>query len=435
MKESLFALKGTFAHTPKPESFIFEEDSYLVCHQGRVEGIYPELPKAYENIHVYDFSDKLIIPGMCDMHLHAPQYAYRGIGMNIENPEWGTWFERYAFPDESRYADLDYARLAYTRFVDDWMKTTTTRGCIYATIHRPATLLLMELLADRGFAAYVGKVNMDRNSIPGLLETTEESISETLAWLDDCQDRFAEVKPMLTPRYTPSCSDELMEALGAIAIERNIPVQSHLSEGLDEIEWVYELKPGLSCYGQAYDMYHMFGSDVPAVMAHCVYPNDCEFDLMSRRKQLMVAHCPQSNFSSSGGVAPVKRYLKAGVQVGLGSDMAGSNTLSLLRIMADAVLASKALWAFTERKMDPYAKRNVLSLSEAFYLSTKGGGALWGDVGSFEDGFLLDAVVLDESRLKDLNERSFYERLERLILLSDDRDIVAKFINGRQVYG
>lgn len=433
MENNIFAVKGTFAHTPRMGKFEFIEDCYIVVRDGKTAGVYEQLPDEYKTIPIHDFSGKIIIPGMCDIHIHAPQYAFRGLGMNIENPEWGTWFERYAFPDESRYADLDYARQAYTRLVDDLSKTTTTRLCMFATLHRPATILLMDLLAERGFAAYVGKVNMDRNSIPGLRESTQESLSETKLWLEETVNKYDFVKPVITPRYIPTCTDELMEGLSKLSIENDIPVQSHLSEGLDEIEWVNQLKPGLSCYAEAYDMYGMLGSSVPSVMAHCVYPTEVEFDLMKQRKHLIVAHCPQSNISSSGGVAPIKKYLEAGILVGLGTDMAGANTLSLLRAITDTVHVSKALWALTERGNDPHAKRNVLSLSDAFYLATKGGSVLWDKAGSFEKGYWFDAVVLDDTRIKDLIERSTYERLERLILMSDDREIVTKFINGKQV--
>ncbi|MCL2368234.1 MAG: amidohydrolase family protein [Oscillospiraceae bacterium] len=433
MAEKTFALKGIVIHTPERDQFEIHENHYLVCQDETVVGVYETLPPEYTGIPVEDFTDKLIIPGMCDMHIHAPQYAFRGLGLHINYREWTNWFELYAFPDESKYADLEYAEMAYEKLVADWQKTPTTRACIYATIHREATGILMQKLDEAGFVAYVGKVNMDRNSIPGLLETTEESITETLAWLDDCAGRYRTVRPMLTPRYTPTCTDELMAFLGQLANEHNIPIQTHLSEGLNEIEWVKALRPVDSCYGEAYDAYGLFGGTVDAVMAHCVYPTEVEFELMTKRKNLMVAHCPQSNINSSGGVAPIRDYLAAGIRVGLATDMAGSNTLSLFRAITDAVHASKAQWAFTERQGDPNLQCTALSLSDAFYLATKGGGALWGKMGSFEPGYHFDAVIIDDTRLRDFRPRSAQERLERVILTSDDREIYAKYIYGRRV--
>ena len=436
MDHTIFALKGTIAYTPVPDRFVFAEDSFLVCENERVKGIWKELPDELKGIRVCDYTGKIIFPGMCDLHMHAPQYAFRGLGMNLENPDWDMWFEKYAFPDEKRYEDCEYAKKAYERLTDDLLKTTTTRCVMFGTLHRQSTEILMDLLEEKGIAAYVGKVNMDRNSIPGLLETTGESLEETKRWLSDCAEKkqYKKCRPMITPRYIQTCTDELLSGLGELAVEKGIPVQSHLSEGLDEMEWVRELKPEISFYGEGYDRYHMFGDAVPTVMAHCVYSSEEEIALMKKREKLIVAHCPQSNISSSGGIAPVKRYLAEGIRVGLGSDMAGSNTLSLLRAITDAIHVSKARWAFTERGNDPHAKKNVLSLAEAFYLATHGGEGLWDRVGSFEEGYCFDAVVLDDSRIRDYCERSSYERTERLILMSDDRDIEAKFIDGRMVY-
>lgn len=433
---TIFAIKGTMAYTPTPERFVFAEDSYLVCGGERVMGIWKELPEEWKGIEVFDYTGKIIFPGMCDMHLHAPQYAFRGLGMNLENPDWDMWFEKYAFPDEKRYADCVYAKKAYERLTEDLLKTTTTRCVMFATLHRESTEILMDLMEEKGIASFVGKVNMDRNSIPGLLETTEESLEETKRWLADCEEtkKYRKCHPVITPRYIPTCTDALMRELGKLAVEKNIPIQSHLSEGLDEMEWVKELKPDSSFYAAGYDEYHMMGDLVPAVMAHCVYSPEEEISLMKNRKKLIVAHCPQSNISSSGGIAPIKRYLAEGIRVGLGTDMAGSNTLSLLRAITDAIHVSKARWAYTERGGDPHAKKNVLSLAEAFYLATHGGEGLWEKVGSFEEGFCFDAVVMDDERIRDFCPRSSYERCERLVLMADDRDVAAKFIDGRLVY-
>ncbi len=87
----------------------------------------------------------------------------------------------------------------------------------------------------------------------------------------------------------------------------HVPVQSHLSEGLDEVEWVKQLEPGLSCYGEAYDRFQLFGNPEPAVMAHCVFPNEKEIELL-RERNVTVAHCPECNMFAAN-IAPIKTYL------------------------------------------------------------------------------------------------------------------------------
>ena len=434
MSNEKYILKGTIIHTPTPSAFEIIEDGYLVCSNQTVEYLGESLPEKYQGERLIDYTGKLIIPGMADIHIHAPQYGFRGLGMELDpDSTWTTWFETYSLPEERRYADLEYADKAYDKLISDLLKTSTTRLCLFGTIHREATELLMKKLDAAGFAAFVGKLNMDRNSVEGLEETTEESLEETRQWLEETATLYDHVKPMITPRYIPSCTDACMEGLERLIREFRVPVQSHLSEALDEIEWVKSLKPEIDFYAQGYDMYHMLGDEVPSVMAHCVYPTDEEFALMTQRKNLWVAHCPQSIVHSTGFAAPIRRYLQAGVHVGLGSDMAGSNVLNMFRIIADTMLAGKVYWACKERGDDPYAKKTYITISEAFYLATKGGGSLWGNAGSFEEGFAFDAVVIDDTSLADFNKRTARQRIERVIQLADDRNIVAKYIGGKQV--
>lgn len=246
MKET-FALKGNLLYTPACGQLEQHPQSYLVCENGQVAGIFAQLPERYQGIPVDDYGDKLILPGLVDLHVHASQYAYRGLGMDMELLEW---LECNAFPEESKFADLAYARQAYGIFTDELTRSATTRACIFATLHRPATLVLMELLDRAGLPCFVGKVNMDRNSPDILRETTEQSLEETRLWLEQSGD-FTHVRPMLTPRFIPSCTDELMDGLGRLQREFGVAMQSHLSENLSEIQWVSQLCPDTAFYGQA----------------------------------------------------------------------------------------------------------------------------------------------------------------------------------------
>ena len=196
------------------------------------------------------------------MHLHAPQYPMLGMGMDLPLLEW---LNAYTFQTEERFADLDYARRVYRRLAEELIANGTTRVVMFSSRHADATLVLMEELERAGVCGCVGKVNMDRNS--GVAqETTETSMAETLRWLDGC--RFDHVKPILTPRFTPSCSDELMAFLGRLARERDLPVQSHLSENLDEVAWVRRLHPDCGRYWETYEKFGLWKEGT--LMAHCV---------------------------------------------------------------------------------------------------------------------------------------------------------------------
>lgn len=418
-------LKGNVIYSKVPQKMEIVENGYIVYEDGVVKGVYSELPAQYADQEVEDYGDKLIIPGLVDLHVHAPQYAFRGLGMDMELLDW---LNTNTFPEESKMKDIEYAKKSYGTFVENMKKSATTRAVVFGTIHRPATLLLMDMLEESGLATMVGKVNMDRNSPDYLCETAEESAEETVAWLEDVMAKqYKNTLPILTPRFTPSCTDELMEKLKEIQVKYDLPMQSHLSENLGEIAWVKELCPWSECYGDAYDHFGMFGKDCKTVMAHCVHSTDIEVEKM-KENGVFIAHCPESNINLSSGVAPIRRYLELGMNVGLGSDVAAGSTENMFTAMAYAIQASKMRW----RMLDDSLK--ALTADEVFYLATKGGGAFFGKVGSFEDGYEMDAVVLDDSALEHPQELGVKERLERLIYFSDDRNICAKYVKGDKIY-
>ena len=302
MTNNTFALKGDICYSKSLNELATMEQGYLVCKDGVVVGVYEQLPAEYEGIEVKDYGKQLIIPGLVDLHMHAPQYTYRGLHMDLELLEW---LNQYTFPAESKYEDPEYARVTYGRFVDRMVKSATTRACIFGTIHVEATMILMELLEKAGMHTLVGKLNMDRNAPDYLREVSaEQSAADTRKWIQESLARFQNNKPILTPRFTPSCSDEVMEELKKIQKEYKVPFQSHLSENRGEIAWVKELCPYADYYGQAYSHFELFGGECPTVMAHCIY--SCEEEIKDMKEQgVYVAHCPESNMNVVAGIAPI----------------------------------------------------------------------------------------------------------------------------------
>ncbi|MDF2908902.1 MAG: guanine deaminase, partial [Herbinix sp.] len=157
MDMKLFALKGNILYSRSPKELVCIPNGYLVCEDGKVEGVYEILPEQFIGINCTDYQDSLIIPGLIDLHTHAPQYAIRSLGMDMELLKW---LEYNTFPEEAKYADLEYARKAYSIFAEDLKRSATTRACIFGTIHIEGTGLLMDLLEETGLKCKVGKVNM-----------------------------------------------------------------------------------------------------------------------------------------------------------------------------------------------------------------------------------------------------------------------------------
>lgn len=425
-----FVLKGHICHSLTPTEISVTASGYVVCEDGVSRGVFAALPPQYRGLPLYDYGDRLILPGLVDLHVHAPQYAYRGTGMDLQLMHW---LETYAFPEESKYTDLTYADAAYRIFAEDLRRGATTRACIFATCHRPATELLMDRMEETGLVTFVGKVNMDQDA-PDCLreESADASARETLAWLEDTAGRYTRTKPILTPRFIPSCSRPLLDRLGEIQRSCRLPVQSHLSESQGEVDCVRKLFPDAAFYGDAYERFGLFGRNggVPykAVMAHCVLSSPEEVALM-KRNGVFVAHCPASNTNLSSGIAPIRRYLSQGLNVGLGSDVAGGFSTSMFRAMTDAIQVSKLRWVLADPQLSP------LSFPEAFYLATRGGGAFFGKVGSFEEGFAFDALVLDDSALPHPQPLTLPQRLERLAYLAPELPgIHAKYAAGRCLF-
>ena len=425
MKKQVY--KAHVIYTKEKDRFEVMENGYVaVDADGRVSGVASNLSSLdCEDAEVTDFGDRLLIPAMNDLHVHAPQYRNQGIAMDLELL---PWLQKYTFPEEMKYADLGYAERMYRRFVRDLWRFGTMRACVFATIHTESTLLLMRLFQEAGMGALVGKVAMNRNCPEGLSESVEEMVRGYESIIGELNGAL--VRPIITPRFIPSCTPEMLHACGELAAKYQLPVQSHLSENKDEIALVQLLEKESSCYGDAYDHYGLFGQ-TPTVMAHCVWTEGEELELMKRRG-VMVAHCPTSNFNVASGMAPIRKFLDEGLQVGLGSDISGGHDLSIFRMMVYAIQVSKIHYQRQREQSSSGSKARFLTLSEAFWLATKSAGSFFGRVGTFEPGYAFDALVIDDSDLNH-DHYSLLERLERYIYLGDDRQIMHRFCQGKEI--
>jgi hypothetical protein len=415
-----YLVHGDLCFSTAPRHIETMEASYLHVKDGKCISCYKELPEALSSLEIKDYSGNLIIPGMVDLHLHAPQYAYRGTKMDLPLLDW---LNSNTFPEEAKYEDMNYAKAAYKNFVEDLKESPTTRAVIFATLHKEATLCLMDLLEKSGLETMVGKVNMDRNSPDYLTEhSAEEALENTRNWLQAIPKDYRHCHPILTPRFTPTCSDALMEGLGKIKREKGIPLQSHLSENKAEIAWVKELCPDTKNYGESYDRYGLLQH---SVMAHCVHTREDELELLKER-ECYICHCPQSNTNLQSGAAPVKHFLEKGAKLGLGTDVAGGANLSMFRAITDAIHVSKLRSCLL-------LEDAAITVEEAFFMASLSGGGFFGKVGSFLAGYEADFLVYERKR-ESIREESLLERLEMLLYTEKELfRMKAKFVSGRQI--
>ncbi len=410
--------KGNFIDCPTIGQLRVLENHYIETQDGVITDI-SDKPILGEEI--VDFKNTIVIPGLCDMHLHAPQYANRGFGLDLPLL---PWLETYTFPEEKKYKDEEYAKKLYPFLVKDVIKNGTTKACFFSSIHLNSSKILCDVIEQSGMRAFVGKVNMDRNSPDFLVETTDQSIDDTLNFVEATK-KHKNVKPIITPRFVPSCSKKLMQELGNIANRHNVPVQSHLSENLNEIKWVKELEPETDSYCEVYEKYGLVGDNVRSIMAHCVSCSEQEL-LMLKKYNVLVAHCPESNANISSGIAPVFDMLSRGISVALGSDIAAGTSLSVLDAAALAVRVSKLRRAlFSENNID---------FKVALYLATSAGQLFFGEQPGFAKGNLFDAVVIDDSNFAASDSIGFEQRVGRIVFLSGERNITSVYANGQRIF-
>lgn len=407
-------LRGNILHTPAFGALEAIPRGYLVLEDGVIQGVYPSLPETFARCPAEDYGDALILRSFADLHLHAPQYPMLGMGMDLPLLDW---LDTYTFRTEARFEDLDYARRVYRRLARDLITSGTTRVSAFASRHTDATLILMEELEKAGVTGYVGKVNMDRNAGPSQ-EETAESLSETLRWLENC--RFTNIRPILTPRFTPACTDGLMESLGKLAAERDLPVQSHLSENTGEIAWVKELHPDCPQYWESYHKYGLWKDRT--LMAHCVHSGRREQEAMAS-SGVWAVHCAASNVNLCSGTAPVRELIERGVRVALGSDIAGGDQLAMNRVAVMSIRASKIKQIETGK---PF-----LTVPEAYYLASTAGHLYFGGGAGFQPGHKLHAVVVDDSAFPEpTRPLTLSERFERSIYLMEKQHIKAVYSEG-----
>lgn len=416
-----YIIRGDLAFSINKSTLETMENGFLHVKDGKVIGTYQRLPKELKTKKFLDYKGKLIIPGMSDLHLHASQFGYKGTAMDVTLLDW---LDKYTFPIEAKFAEKSYARKAYKVFVESLKKTYTTRAVIFATLHLEGTFILAKLLEEAGLEAYVGLVDMDRN-VPDFYKHSVEKAKEDNIELVKRLKDFEHVKPIITPRFTVSCTDEMLAMLGEVRKEYGLASQSHLDENRDEIAFVKTLCPDAKHYTDTYDRVGLLEN---SVMAHCIFVNDDELQIL-KDKNVYLVHCPESNTNvSTGGICPVRKYLDMDMNIGIGTDVAGGSTLNMLQNLKLAIQLSKLINYGQDTNYSP------LTAEEAFYLGTLGGGSYFGKVGSFMEGYDADIVVVDDLK-NDPSQIDFSirDRIERLLYNGQDSFIVSKYVKGKRI--
>ncbi|KAI9487959.1 guanine deaminase [Zychaea mexicana] len=375
---------------------------------------------------------QFLFPGFVDTHAHAPQYVFAGSGMDLQLLEW---LNTYVFPAESSFKSPAVAKDAYNKVVSRFLRNGTTTCSWFATIHLDACKLLVDTIEQLGQRAYVGKVNMDQNSPDYYIEPTEASLNDTREFIEYTQSKKTIITPVVTPRFAITCSSALMHGLGKLAQEHDVPIQTHLCENPNEIDFTCSLFPESKDYTSIYADHGLLGEK--SYMAHCVYMTDDEIDMLAKHNT-GVSHCANSNFSLHSGVCDVRRFLNKGIKVGLGTDVAGGFAPSMLDAVRSSFFASKCtLMAHRDRKQD----YEHLGTAELVYLATLGGARVLGlhdTTGNFVVGKAFDALVVDldsQGPVDLMGNETPLQMVEKFLFNGSDQSLAHVFVQGRRVAG
>lgn len=345
-----------------------------------------------------------LLPGLVDLHVHAPQWPQAGKA--LDQP-LERWLLAYTFPLEARFADAAFARAAHAHLVRALLANGTTTAVYYASQDLGASVALAEECLAQGQRAFVGRVAMDHpettepfyrdaSAAAGVADTRAHTLA--LRALPGNADGL--VRPVVTPRFIPACTDALLEGLGRLAEELDLPTQTHCSEGDWEHGFVLA-RTGVTDT-EALDRFGLLRRGT--LLAHGIFLSDADRARIAARGAA-VAHCPLSNFLFGGAAMPVREALAAGVGVGLGTDLSGGAKAGILDAARHAILASAALADGTNPGLPQGAARGGRGAGArfdwrtAFWLATAGGAAALGaPVGRFEPGLEFDAILVEANR-------------------------------------
>ncbi|TYC58977.1 guanine deaminase [Rhodobacterales bacterium] len=398
---------------------------------ARTDGSLSELPKG-----------TYLLPGFVDLHIHAPQYPQLGNALDVPLE---VWLQKYTFPLEARYQDTAFARRAYDVLVSDLLASGTTTAVYYGTIHEDANRLLADICIEKGQRALVGKVAMDNEAeCPDYYRDASVSaaVEGTLGLIDYIREHpdngEGRVKPVVTPRFIPSCTDDLLTELGAIARDHDCHVQTHCSESDWEHGYVLD-RHGMTDT-ESLDRFGLLKTG--SVLGHSNFISASDMEKIKVR-EAAVAHCPLSNVYFSDAVFPLKVALDKGVRVGLGTDISGGPSGSLLETARNAVTMARLLEAGTDPDLAREERSNHpgtrIDFRTAFYLATAGGGEAIGlPVGLFRPGYQFDAVLIDpEAPLGSLRLWPELDEgdqiLQKIVYTASRPNITNVWVGGTQV--
>lgn len=404
-------------------AFEYFEDGLLIVENGDIaEAGHADtlLAGLADDVLLTELPGKLIVPGFIDCHVHFPQLdIIASYGEQLLD-----WLQRYAYPAEARFANPEYAREVAGVFVDELLNNGTTTALVFGTVHPHSADAIFEAAQARDMRLIAGKVLMDCNCPDELRDDAKSAYTDSKALIERWHGQ-GRLGYAITPRFALTSTEQQLAAAGKLASEYpDVWIHTHLAENKDEIERIAKQFPSSRSYLDVYDQFGLLRER--AVFAHCLHMDDQDRANMAS-KGGAAAFCPTSNLFLGSGLFDLSAMRAADVRCGLGTDVGGGTSLSLLKTASEAY---KVL----------HLQDHALPATRALYLATLGAAeALYLDdnIGNFLPGKEADFVVLDPDGSNLTARRmaaaeTIEEAFFALLTLADDRHVAATFVRGKQ---
>lgn len=371
----------------------------------------------------FDYSGHLILPGLVDTHMHYVQAEMiASFGHQLLD-----WLGNYTYPTEMRFADPEHARRMAGFVTDRLLAHGTTTASVFASSHAASADAFFAAAHERHMRILTGKVMMDREC-PTELQDTVETAERDCEMLIERWHGKGRLRYVVTPRFAITSTNDQLAMAGRLFKSRpDLHLQSHLAENVAECARVAELFPGFARYLDVYEHFGLTGAR--SIYGHCIHLNDTEHARMAQSETAQ-AFCPTSNLFLGSGAYDLAAATRAGVRVGLATDVGGGTSLSMIRTLSEAYKVQQ----MNHAPVSPW---------QGWYLATLGGARalhLEDCIGNFEIGKEADFVVLDWNATPDLRcrmdaARTLDERLFALMMMGDERCVAATHILGKPVRG
>lgn len=375
----------------------FSDGGLAYGEDGRIlrTGPFADVLAAHPGAELVDASDAILLPGLVDLHVHYPQIAVIGaMGMTLLE-----WLATRTLPEEARLADAAYAAEVARAFVRGLARNGTTAALVFGSHFAGAQEALFAEAERSGLRIASGLVVSDRNLLAELHLTPEDAYAQSHALMDRWHGR-GRLRYAVTPRFSLSCTDAMMEACGALVADGpdDLLFTSHVNENPAEIQAVAELFPWSRDYLDTYERFGLVGRR--SVLAHNVHATDDELGRLAAA-DASIAHCPSSNAFLASGIFAMARHCTHGVRFGLGTDVGAGTGLSLFK---------EGLMAYHVQMVR--AGGELIGPAHLLYLATRAGALALGledEIGDLSPGRSADFVLLrppEESTLQTVLRQS-----------------------------